>query len=155
MEDRRSRVALDALSFFIADAQTGFGPFIAVYLATTGWSEGEIGWALSVGSLAAILSQLPGGALVDHLADKRRAAAAASLAVGTAALLFALSSSGTAVIGAEVLHSFGSAMLGPAVAAVSLAVVGRAGRPPACRARTGLGTRRRTPTAYGGRRPDG
>ncbi len=127
MEDRRSRFALDALSFFIADAQTGFGPFIAVYLATSGWSEGEIGRALSVGSLAAILSQLPGGALVDRLADKRRAAAGASLAVGAAALLFALSSSGAAVIGAEVLHSFGSAMLGPAIAAVSLAVVGRGG----------------------------
>ena len=127
MEDRRSRFALDALSFFIADAQTGFGPFIAVYLATSGWSEGEIGRALSVGSLAAILSQLPGGALVDRLADRRRAAAGASLVVGAAALLFALSSSGAAVIGAEVLHSFGSAMLGPAIAAVSLAVVGRGG----------------------------
>lgn len=127
MEHRRNHLALDALSFFIADAQTGFGPFIAVYLATSGWSEGEIGRALSVGSLAAILSQLPGGALVDRLTDKRRAAAGASLTVGAAALLFALSSSGTAVIGAEMLHSFGSAMLGPGIAAVSLAVVGRGG----------------------------
>ena len=127
MDNRRSRYALDALSFFIADVQTGFGPFIAVYLATSGWSDGEVGWALSVGSLAMLLSQLPGGALVDRLADKRIAAAAACLVVGSAALLFALSSSGTAVICAEVAHSFGSAMLGPAVAAVSLAVVGRAG----------------------------
>ena len=117
----------DALSFLIADGQTSFGPFIAVYLATSDSSEGEIGRALSVGSLAAILSQLQGGALVDRLADKRRAAAGASLAVGAAALLFALSSSGAAVIGAEVLHSFGSAMRGPAIAAVSLAVVGRGG----------------------------
>lgn len=64
---------------------------------------------------------MPGGALVDRLADKRVAAAGASLAEGAAASLFALSSSGAAVIGAEVLHSFGSAMLGPAIAAVSLA----------------------------------
>lgn len=34
----------------------GVGPFSAVYLATSGWSQGEIGRALSVGSLAAILS---------------------------------------------------------------------------------------------------
>ncbi len=127
MDNRRSRFALDALSFFIADVQTGFGPFIAVYLATSGWSDGEIGRALSIGSLAALLSQLPGGALVDRLADKRIAAAAACLVVGFAALLFALSSSGIAVTVAEILHSFGSAMLGPAVAAVSLAVVGRVG----------------------------
>ncbi len=127
MDSRRNRFALDALSFFIADVQTGFGPFIAVYLATSGWSDGEIGRALSVGSLAALLSQLPGGALVDRLADKRIAAAAACLVVGVAALLFALSNSSLAVMSAEVVHSFGSAMLGPAVAAVSLAVVGRVG----------------------------
>ncbi len=71
------------------------------------------------------MSQLPGGALVDRLADKRVAAAAAAVVVGLAAVLFALSTSTPAVMGAEVLHSFGSAMLGPAVAAVSLAAVGR------------------------------
>ena len=124
-DTRRSRYALDALSFFIADAQTGFGPFIAVYLATAGWNQGEIGRALSVGGIAALLSQLPGGALVDRLADKRVAAAGAAVVVGLAAVLFALSTSAAAVMAAEVLHSFGSAMLGPAVAAVSLAAVGR------------------------------
>jgi len=124
-DTRRSRYALDALSFFIADAQTGFGPFIAVYLATAGWNQGEIGRALSVGGIAALMSQLPGGALVDRLADKRVAAAGAAVVVGLAAVLFALSTSAAAVMAAEVLHSFGSAMLGPAVAAVSLAAVGR------------------------------
>ena len=124
-DTRRSRYALDALSFFIADAQTGFGPFIAVYLATAGWNQGEIGRALSVGGIAALVSQLPGGALVDRLADKRVAAAGAAVVVGLTAVLFALSTSVPAVMAAEVLHSFGSAMLGPAVAAVSLAAVGR------------------------------
>jgi MFS family permease len=124
-DTRRGRYALDAMSFFIADAQTGFGPFIAVYLATAGWNQGEIGRALSVGGIAALLSQLPGGALVDRLADKRVAAAGAAVVVGLAAVLFALSTSAAAVMAAEVLHSFGSAMLGPAVAAVSLAAVGR------------------------------
>ena len=77
MTSARNRYALDALSFFIADVQTGFGPFIAVYLATSGWSEGEIGRALSVGALVAVVSQLPGGAAVDRLAlnhDSCRAA---------------------------------------------------------------------------------
>ena len=123
----RNHTALDALSFFIADVQTGFGPFIAVYLATSGWSEGEIGRALSVGALVAVVSQLPAGAAVDRLADKRIAAAIGCAVVGVAALAFAFSASTVSVMSAEVLHSFGSAMLGPAVAAVSLAVVGRAG----------------------------
>ena len=123
----RNHTALDALSFFIADVQTGFGPFIAVYLATSGWTEGEIGRALSVGALVAVVSQLPAGAAVDRLADKRIAAAIGCAVVGVAALAFAFSASTVSVMSAEVLHSFGSAMLGPAVAAVSLAVVGRAG----------------------------
>ena len=124
---RRSQLALDALSFFIADVQTGFGPFIAVYLATAGWSESAIGQALSVGTIAAVVSQLPGGAFVDRLRDKRIAAGLSCAVVAFAAVLFAISASTVSILTAEVLHSFGSAMLGPAVAAVGLAVVGRAG----------------------------
>ena len=124
---RKNMLALDALSFFIADVQTGFGPFIAVYLATSGWSEGQIGQALSIGTVAAVISQLPGGAAVDRLRDKRIAAGAACIVVAAAALLFAFSTTAASVIAAEILHSFGSAMLGPAVAAVSIALVGRAG----------------------------
>lgn len=124
---RKDNVSLDALSFFVADVQTGFGPFIAVYLATSGWSEGQIGRALSVGTIVALASQLPGGAVVDRLADKRIAAGVSCFIVAGAALLFASSASTASVMVAEVLHSFGSAMLGPAIAAVSLAVVGRVG----------------------------
>ena len=126
MPQSRSRLALDALSFFVADVQTGFGPFIAVYLATLGWSPGEVGQALAIGTAAAAISQIPGGALVDRLADKRIAVATSGLAVAAAALAFAVAPSRWSVMAAEVVHSFGSAMLGPAVAAVSLAVVGRA-----------------------------
>ena len=61
----RSLRGLDWLSFFIADVQTSFGPFVSVYLAAKGWSEGTIGTVLTVGSLTGIASQLPGGALVD------------------------------------------------------------------------------------------
>jgi isocitrate lyase len=33
---RHSQQGLDWLNFFIADVQTGFGPFIAVYLVSEG-----------------------------------------------------------------------------------------------------------------------
>ncbi len=118
--------ALDALVFFVADVQTGFGPFIAVYLTLNGWSQGDIGQALSVGTAAAAISQLPGGFAVDRLRDKRLAAASAAVAVAGGAVLFALSASTAVVMTAEVLHSFASTMLGPALAAISLALVGRA-----------------------------
>lgn len=38
----RSQRGLDWLNFFIADVQTGFGPFVALYLAGRGWSQGQI-----------------------------------------------------------------------------------------------------------------
>jgi hypothetical protein len=36
--------ALDLVNFFVADVQTGFGPFVAVYLTTHKWTQIEIGF---------------------------------------------------------------------------------------------------------------
>ena len=69
----RSLRGLDWLNFFVADFQTGFGPFIAVYLTGVGGTQGAIGASLSIGTIAGMASQVPGGALVDAIADKRRA----------------------------------------------------------------------------------
>jgi MFS family permease len=62
----QSRHALDWTNFFLADVQTGFGAFVAFYLADLGWTKGQVGLALTTGTLAAVLSQIPGGALVDE-----------------------------------------------------------------------------------------
>ena len=107
--------------------QTGFGPFVAVYLASEAWTQRDIGAVLSLGTLAALLSQLPGGAAVDAVENKRLAALLACLAVAGSALLLAVWPSRGPVMAAEVLHGFASCMLGPAIAAVSLRLVGRAG----------------------------
>ena len=69
---RQSERGLDWFTFFVADIQTGFGPFLAVYLTTQKWNQADIGWILAVGSIAGLLSQLPGGWLVDTVASKRR-----------------------------------------------------------------------------------
>ena len=56
---KRSQSGLDWLNFFIADVQTGFVPFVAVYLASLNWSQGQIGLLLTVSTLASIASQAP------------------------------------------------------------------------------------------------
>jgi MFS family permease len=122
----RSLRALDWLNFFVANVQTGFGPFIASYLAANKWTQGEIGLMLSVGTISAMASQLPAGALVDALRNKKGAAAAAIIAIIVAALLLGASPTFVAVFAAEVLHGFASCMLVPAMAAISLALVSRA-----------------------------
>jgi MFS family permease len=111
----------------MAAMQAGFGPFIAVFLSQQGWTEAGIGAALSVGTVAAMASQLPAGALVDQLHHKRNAAAIGLAATAASALILAAWPARMAVMAAEVLHGFAACVLGPAVAALTLAVFGEAG----------------------------
>ena len=124
---RRSQRGLDWLNFFVADMQTGFGPFVAVYLAAHAWTEGEIGLVLGVGTFVAMVSQVPAGALVDATPRKRSAAFVALAAIAVSALLLAAWPSTLPVMAAQALHGFASCVLDPAIAAISLALVGREG----------------------------
>lgn len=123
----RSGRGLDWLNFFMANVQTGFGPFVSVYLTAKAWTELEIGIALSLGTLIAIVMQVPAGALVDATPHKRRAAAMALAAITLSALLLALWPVTLPVLLAKLLHGFASCVLGPSIAAISLALVGSHG----------------------------
>lgn len=117
--------ALDWLNFFVANLQTGFGPFIAVYLTTQKWTQGEIGVALSVGSAVSMLAQVPAGALVDAIPHKRLAAGLAVALVGLSGLMLAVWPAWLPVMLEEALHGFASCLLVPAIAAITLNRVGR------------------------------
>jgi MFS family permease len=117
---------LDWLNLFIANIQTGFGPFISVYLTTQGWTQTAIGVALSLGTITALVSQVPAGALVDATVSKSRVAAFSIIVFTLSALLFAVWPVPLAVYLAEILHGLSSCTLGPAIAAMSLAIVGQA-----------------------------
>jgi MFS family permease len=116
--------ALDLLNFFVADVQTGFGPFIAVYLTTHKWTQVQIGFTLTLGTVVALMSQVPAGALVDAARNKRAAASGALIGVVIAALLLAIQPTTLPVMIAQSLHAFSSCVLTPAIAAISLHLVG-------------------------------
>lgn len=78
---------------------------------------------MSAGTVASMASQIPGGALVDVMRSKRLAAAGGIAAIVVSALAIALWPNFLAITAAEVLHSFASAVLGPAVAAITLILV--------------------------------
>lgn len=120
----RSRIGLNGLTFFTASVQAGFGPFIAVWLTQKGWSASALGIALSVGTFAALIGQLPGGMLVDQIHAKRYAAAGALLVMGIAAVALSVSPSPTTVWGAEAGHALASCVMTPAIAALTLSVCG-------------------------------
>jgi len=113
------------MNFFLADVQTGFGAFVAFYLAELGWSKGQVGLALAVGTLSGVASQIPGGALIDALPWKRALAAAGIAMICASALILALIPSFTLVFIAEILHGLTSGVVTPAIAAISLGLVGR------------------------------
>ncbi len=116
---------LDALNLFVANIQTGFGPFIAIYLATRHWTQAAIGFALSVGTVTSMVSQIPAGVLVDLAPIKSGVGLASLAAFGVSALLLAIAPTPFFVYLAELLHGFSSCTLGPAVAAISLGLAGR------------------------------
>jgi MFS family permease len=122
---QRSRLGLDWTNFFIADVQTGFGTYVAFYLAQHGWSQSDVGWALTIGSLAGVLSQIPGGALADATTWKRGLIVMGIVAIGAAALILAFSSSFVLVMIAELLHGVTAGIITPAIGAISLGLVGR------------------------------
>ncbi len=124
MASDRSARALDFLNLFIADVQTGFGPFVAVYLTTQRWTQIQIGFALTVGTVTGMLSQIPAGALVDAAESKRRIVAVGIVIMMASAMLLALLPHELPVYVAEVLHGVASSIVGPGIAAISLRLVG-------------------------------
>jgi predicted MFS family arabinose efflux permease len=121
---RQSLRGLDWFIFFLADVQTGFGPFIAVYLTTQKWTQAQIGLVLSIGGIVGLIGQMPGGAVVDAARSERLVAGLAVATIGGAALCYAAWPIFPVVVAAATLHAAASCVLGPAIAAISLGLVG-------------------------------
>jgi len=82
---RRSARGLDWFVFFVADIQTGFGPFVAVYLTEQKWTQIDIGLILTVSGVVALAGQMPGGALVDAARSERLVAGLSVAAIAISA----------------------------------------------------------------------
>jgi MFS family permease len=121
---RHSLRGLDWFVFFVADVQTGFGPFVAVYLTEHKWTQVDIGLVLTVAGMTALLGQMPGGIIVDAAPSERMVAGIGVAAIAVSALAYALSPIFAVVLAAAVLQAAASCVLGPAIAAISLGLVG-------------------------------
>jgi len=124
---RRSLRGLDWFVFFVADVQTGFGPFVAVYLTTEKWTQVDIGLVLSVSGVVALVGQVPGGALLDWARRERLVAGVAMALISASAIAYAAWPIFPVILAAAVLHAAASCVLGPAIAAMSLGLVGPSG----------------------------
>src|SRR5258707_15773525 len=115
---QRSARGLDWFVFFVADIQTGFGPFVAVYLTEQKWTQIDIGLILTVSGVVALAGQMPGGALVDAARSKRLVAGLGVAAIALSALAYAISPIFVVLLTPALLDSISSCAVGPAYAAI-------------------------------------
>ena len=123
-EKQFSLRSVEWLNFFLADVQTGLGPFLAAYLASSGWNPGRVGYALTFGGLVTVAVQTPAGAVVDAVHRKRLLIAVSLAALVCGAFLLMGHSSTLAVFAAQFLIGGSAPFLGPSVAAITLGIVG-------------------------------
>lgn len=124
MESQLTRHGLNWLNFLIAAMQTGFGPFVSVYLTQQHWSQTDIGLVLSLGGATALIAQLPAGALVDSIYRRRHLTALALAMLGASAAMLAMEPNWASIRNAQILHAVASCVLTPAVAAITLSLCG-------------------------------
>ncbi|MFC0242161.1 MFS transporter [Rhodopseudomonas telluris] len=117
--------SLDALNFFLADVRDGLGPYLAIYLlAVQNWNEASIGLVMSIAAAAGILAQTPAGALIDRSTAKRGLMVAAAVVVTLSSITLPLLHSFELVAATQALAGAAGAIFAPAVAAVTLGIVG-------------------------------
>ncbi|HEY4252459.1 MAG TPA: MFS transporter [Roseomonas sp.] len=121
--------ALDTLNFFLADVRDGLGPYLAIYLLAVrgpeqGWNPATIGLVMTIAGIAGLVAQTPAGALIDRTHHKRGIVIAAALAVTLTCLLLPFLEDFYAVAVTQALAGIAGAVFPPALAAITLGVVG-------------------------------
>ncbi|MBW4038608.1 MAG: MFS transporter [Acidobacteria bacterium] len=126
-DSQKAASSLSWLNFFLADIQTGVGPFLAAYLAASHWNPRSVGIALTSSGLITVAISPFAGGIVDASHNKRRLIALATFSLSLGAACIALSARHAFIAAALVLLGAAGAFLGPALAAITLGIVGPLG----------------------------
>lgn len=122
----RSLLGLDSVNLLMADVRDGVGPYLSVFLAgSRHWQPGPIGIALAASSVAAAICQIPAGLIVDGSRWKRLMIAVSGIIVGLGCLAIVMFRGFWPVLAAQAMLGAASAIIPPAIAALSLGIVGR------------------------------
>jgi MFS family permease len=122
--------ALDAVCVFLADVQDGMGPFLGTFLRDNQhWDAGRVGIALAASQIGTVFAQTPAGALIDRITWKRLAVAIAAALVAICCVSLYVVPTLVIVVAAQTAIGAAAAIFPPAVAALTLGLVGRAAMP--------------------------
>jgi len=121
-------ILLDLLNLFIAPLGGGAGAYVAYYFASSHhWNAGQIGMLLSIMAMCLAGAQIPAGLIIDHFPKRNQITA---LALGVIAiswlsmLIFPLQ---PVVLVSQVLIGLSCAFFAPALASITLGLVGYEG----------------------------
>jgi predicted MFS family arabinose efflux permease len=116
-----------ALNFFMADMQSGIGPFVGVFLQERGWASGLIGTAMTIGNVAGMLITTPIGGFIDSSRNKRIWVVIPGICVVAASAIILISQNFWAVTASQIAQSLASAAIVPAVTGITLGIVKQSG----------------------------
>ena len=123
---RQSLCTLDCLNFFLADVRTGVGPFLVTYLlAVHHWNPAHIGVVMAMMGIADLLADTPCGALVDFVKEKRLLIVVAAFLMGVSSVFMTIFPNFYCISAGQIVNGIVSALFAPAVAAITLGIVGR------------------------------
>lgn len=119
------KTPLDALNFFLADVRDGLGPYLSIYLLSVQqWDAASIGLVMAVATIAGIVAQTPAGALIDRTTAKRAILIVAAIATTLASVTLPFLDGFVWVAATQSLAAIAGAIFPPAIAAVTLGIVG-------------------------------
>ncbi|WP_428383502.1 MFS transporter [Nevskia ramosa] len=128
MRDRStSLLALTWLAFFMADVRDGLGPFLATYLQEHRVQQELIGYTMTAGGLAAVVTTPFAGAWVDSSSAKRAMTVVAALAVLASSAIAFTTLSASLLIASQIVTGVAGAVLAATMAALTLGLARSAG----------------------------
>ena len=123
-----SRPALDWLNFFLADVRGGLGPYLGIFLLTEHhWNQATIGLVMTASGLVGLATRAPIGGFIDATRFKRGLIVAGVIALAVSAVAVTVAPVFPIVLMANAMIAEAGAVFGPAVAAITLGVLGRQG----------------------------
>jgi MFS family permease len=124
----RYRAPLDWLNFTLADVKGALGPYLGIFLLTEQhWDQATIGIVATVAGIVGLVVHAPIGALIDATRWKRGVVVAGLGALTASALAIAVAPNFPIVLTAQTMMAVAGAGFGPAIAAITLGILGSRG----------------------------
>jgi MFS family permease len=121
-----SHLGLNAANLFVAASGGVTGPFVLTYLLERGWDYAAVGLVTGLSGLGKLIGNAPVGVLIDRVRQRRGLLAGNAIVLGACyGLLTAVPATWYWVGGLLLVSATARLFLGPLLAALALALVGR------------------------------